>query len=569
MKPITLLLLLLSLSILANAKEQTVLADNTLYIDSFPVDLSHRWQLCNHQQPNPNPFRSECELINDTHTLKDSESNIAVLRVRFILDESLLTRIFGLYINELHSADELYLNGHFVARSGHFPPSFENASYYKRYYLLPSEWLYVNKPNELELRIYDKDVLHSLNTISAELHNAKELGIKLLLSEVMYMVIAAMLMVIATFKAYYFIRIPSSRETLSLALFCICTSLAIVLQSQLFLMSGFDLNGIFRIRIVLYAFAQISLLHFLLIIFDITITTTKRFTLTIYSIIGVSALIWPQVEHLNTFFVISQVLAIVFPAGVLSLVFVMQRARLSSTQEWLSYMLIVYLLATTAELARELLQSTGWFSWQHGALFILAALMFALVAGLSTTHRYWQFFKGSTYDHLTGTLLKPSFIRRLSEEMQRCQRGDFYLLVAVLDLDQFKMINQNYGHNIGDRSVVVVSAILTRVLRQFDLICRLSDDEFCIAATLPSNQDADNFLKRLHEEINSATLTLDSNHVLGLQTTTGAVMFDAERHKNPDILIYDAEHAVTEAKMKKRGSIQWFDIENPPLQITF
>jgi diguanylate cyclase (GGDEF)-like protein len=310
-----------------------------------------------------------------------------------------------------------------------------------------------------------------------------------------------------------------------------------------------------------------TLTYFLFHCFELKKTAIKRFLISFFILLGILVLIWPQIEHLQSFYYAAKLLAFVPPVLAMLLMLLERRISPNNTQRALITALSLYILLLAVEVNRQLWLQ--WLDYRENTAFIWGVAILAITAAIVLTEHYWQFFKGATYDHLTGTLLQPSFLKRLSEEMQRCRRSDYCLLVAVIDIDQFKSINQNYGHDIGDKTLILIAATLTRALRQFDLICRLSDDEFCIAATLPSDENTQVFLQRLHDEINRAKVALDNDDKLSIKATTGAVIYDKKRHQTPEMLLHDAEHSVTEAKMKQRGSIQWFDTDNPPLQFIF
>jgi diguanylate cyclase (GGDEF)-like protein len=88
--------------------------------------------------------------------------------------------------------------------------------------------------------------------------------------------------------------------------------------------------------------------------------------------------------------------------------------------------------------------------------------------------------QAATVDSLTGLFLRDYFFRRLQEEFHRSARygGPFALL--MLDLDEFKQINDRHGHLAGDRYLRALGPTLRASLRLADLACRYGGDEFCI-----------------------------------------------------------------------------------------
>jgi diguanylate cyclase (GGDEF)-like protein len=86
----------------------------------------------------------------------------------------------------------------------------------------------------------------------------------------------------------------------------------------------------------------------------------------------------------------------------------------------------------------------------------------------------------SLHDPLTGLANRRQFDHRLRGVSARAQRSGVAFAVAYLDLDDFKPINDRFGHDIGDRVLVCVAERLTESVREADLVARLGGDEFAI-----------------------------------------------------------------------------------------
>ncbi|MCD8522825.1 MAG: diguanylate cyclase [Saccharospirillaceae bacterium] len=88
-----------------------------------------------------------------------------------------------------------------------------------------------------------------------------------------------------------------------------------------------------------------------------------------------------------------------------------------------------------------------------------------------------------TRDSLTALLNRRESMRRLQEEVLRCQRYGNKLCVALLDLDRFKQINDTHGHAVGDRVIKHFALLLKNSLRDGDIVGRIGGEEFM--AVLP------------------------------------------------------------------------------------
>jgi len=93
------------------------------------------------------------------------------------------------------------------------------------------------------------------------------------------------------------------------------------------------------------------------------------------------------------------------------------------------------------------------------------------------------------YDSLTDLSNRRLFQERLSHAMSKAHRAEKLLAVCFFDLDNFKMINDNLGHAVGDELLKSVARRLRSTMRQGDIIARISGDEFAVAVEGLSNVD--------------------------------------------------------------------------------
>ncbi|MFT6465278.1 diguanylate cyclase domain-containing protein [Halopseudomonas sp.] len=94
------------------------------------------------------------------------------------------------------------------------------------------------------------------------------------------------------------------------------------------------------------------------------------------------------------------------------------------------------------------------------------------------THSRLEFL--ARYDHLTELPNRALFLERLRNSLQRAQRDDLRLAVLYLDMDNFKQINDTFGHTTGDQLLQEVAQRLKQCVRESDTIGRLGGDEFAV-----------------------------------------------------------------------------------------
>ncbi len=128
--------------------------------------------------------------------------------------------------------------------------------------------------------------------------------------------------------------------------------------------------------------------------------------------------------------------------------------------------------------AGRYLENPKLLYWEWGASLIGFLL---LVLCLSTLRRMLEeaHFQ-SRKDTLTSLVNKGGFYQIVSAEMEVCRRYKRTLSIAYIDCDNFKMVNDKYGHHVGDDLLRVISKTMQRKLRSSDLPGRLGGDEFAI-----------------------------------------------------------------------------------------
>jgi diguanylate cyclase (GGDEF)-like protein len=86
----------------------------------------------------------------------------------------------------------------------------------------------------------------------------------------------------------------------------------------------------------------------------------------------------------------------------------------------------------------------------------------------------------ATVDELTGTLMRRAFMAKANRLLSDSQATGQALSIALLDIDNFKAINDGYGHAVGDRTLTHVATVVSSQLRSCDLFGRLGGEEFAI-----------------------------------------------------------------------------------------
>jgi len=135
------------------------------------------------------------------------------------------------------------------------------------------------------------------------------------------------------------------------------------------------------------------------------------------------------------------------------------------------------------------------------------ALKVSLCLSNVTAHEQLKFF--AFHDSLTGLLNRGVMERILEREFQRAKRYNTDLALLFLDLDDFKSINDTFGHDNGDRALCLVADQLTLLKRGSDIVARFAGDEFVVIFPSTSKTQAEHFSKRIKKNLRSAPLSVN------------------------------------------------------------
>lgn len=148
-------------------------------------------------------------------------------------------------------------------------------------------------------------------------------------------------------------------------------------------------------------------------------------------------------------------------------------------------------------------------------------------------------------DHLTGLLNRRAFRAALEREVERAARYRHPLTIAYLDLDDFKTVNDRFGHASGDDLLAVVARTLAETLRATDIVGRLGGDEFAIAMPETDDRSARHVVALVHRTVCETLLGTS----WPVTCSIGAVTFDPVPAAidtvigEADRLMYDAKQA--------------------------
>jgi diguanylate cyclase (GGDEF)-like protein/PAS domain S-box-containing protein len=161
----------------------------------------------------------------------------------------------------------------------------------------------------------------------------------------------------------------------------------------------------------------------------------------------------------------------------------------------------------------------------------------------------------ATHDPLTGLSNRLLFNDRLEHAINHAERFNKCISIIFCDLDNFKPINDTYGHAMGDKILKRIGASLQEILRKDDTVCRFGGDEFVILLEdLESFEYLDEILQRINQ-LTDTPCVMDGN-TISLGMSIGASIYPDDGEE-PEALIKSADAAMYRAKNSGKNRMEY------------
>jgi diguanylate cyclase (GGDEF)-like protein len=194
---------------------------------------------------------------------------------------------------------------------------------------------------------------------------------------------------------------------------------------------------------------------------------------------------------------------------------------------------------------------------------LLGSLALQVGAALANAHLYEM----AMVDGLTGLFVRRYFDARLDEEIERARRYRTPFAVAMLDLDDFKRLNDDHGHLVGDRVLREIASVIRTEIRGVDTAARYGGEE--LALILPGTElvSALRHAERVRHAIAERRVPAgDGGALLTITASVGIAAFPDSGVVSAEDLLRRADHALYRAKRagKNRVELYWADDAGPP-----
>lgn len=194
--------------------------------------------------------------------------------------------------------------------------------------------------------------------------------------------------------------------------------------------------------------------------------------------------------------------------------------------------------------------------WDDEDRLLFADISAHVAIAIAQIDRHDRILALSRTDGLTGLANRRAFIEDVSRRLERLHRGSGTSGFVYLDLDNFKLVNDNFGHQRGDEALLAVTQILRETSRPTDLVARLGGDEFAIWLESADEQGARRFCDRL-SAASTVLLAFSGDPARPLTVSMGAaVTGGGGPPEQLDALMARADMAMYDAKQQGKARYQ-------------
>jgi diguanylate cyclase (GGDEF)-like protein len=139
-------------------------------------------------------------------------------------------------------------------------------------------------------------------------------------------------------------------------------------------------------------------------------------------------------------------------------------------------------------------------------------------------------------DPLTEIFNRREFFRRLETEIKRSLRYDRIFSLVMLDLNNFKMVNDIYGHQAGDRVLKIVAVVIRKEVRPEDVLARYGGDEFALILPETPIASAKKLTERIQSAVEKHTIKLDEGKTVNITVSAGLADFPKDATTSNELI---------------------------------
>lgn len=422
-------------------------------------------------------------------------------RVTFDLDPSLAIVPLAFACPQIRDADEVFLDGQPIGRTGEFPPDYDKGTVVERIYELPPSRTAIPGRHTLAVRIFNAGPRGGGITGEPRIDSVSRAFHARAFREAPRAFLAAAFAALGLFSLFFFLRDRGQADFLYFFLTTTGTAVFIISWLSFWAVSGLPLTFLFRVgHAGMFAVPAMTLLLYLKF-FERPLARGHVALLSAQGAGAVACLLWPRADDLYYLLPVAVALGTIAAADVVFHLAVAARRRAPHAR--------LVLAATLLTVAAAAFDGAGIlglgighsvdFALSGPASFVLMSCFLASMAD-----RLARLRLAASTDPLTGLANRAVLFDRLNLEIARARRHGHPVALGILDLDSFKLFNDRYGHVAGDRLLVAVSRALLDSIRDTDLAARFGGDEFVVLLPEADATQAVTCLERIRLRIERA-----------------------------------------------------------------
>ena len=157
-------------------------------------------------------------------------------------------------------------------------------------------------------------------------------------------------------------------------------------------------------------------------------------------------------------------------------------------------------------------------------------------------------------DALTGAVNRHQFNKVLADEITRADYEQLPLSIMLLDIDHFKLVNDNFGHGVGDEVLIMFYRACKAAVRASDVVARIGGEEFVIILPKTNKKSAYQFAERLRENIEQLEVIVDE-HTIDLTVSIGVSQWRKNSFSSAEEFVANADKLLYQAKNSGRNRV--------------
>ena len=195
-------------------------------------------------------------------------------------------------------------------------------------------------------------------------------------------------------------------------------------------------------------------------------------------------------------------------------------------------------------------QSRTSYTTEHVRL--LESVCQHAASALNNALTYERTRESALVDPLTELPNARGFYMMMEQRIAECQRMNREpLAVVCMDIDDFKIVNDQYGHSIGDRLLASVAGVVRRELRQMDILTRYAGDEFVAIMPMASSKMAVSISERMRNAVEEQLFSVRTGTVVGLGVSLGVACFPDDGETSEELLTAAARRMQQDKNSRK------------------